>query len=329
MKEIKQYGAGFLSGEALRAEVTPENLYFSRRRFMKMMLAGSGALALAACGINPQDSLTQNSSSGGGTVNPDSGLTDELGNPATPQETINGYNNYYEFSFDKGAVAGLAKNFKTEPWQVTITGLVEEPAILSMDDIAARFKMEERIYRMRCVEGWSMIIPWLGFPLSDLIDMVKPKPSARYVRFVSYNDTRQQPAANYPGFDWPYTEGLRLDEARHPLSFLAVGLYQKPLPPQDGAPIRLVVPWKYGFKSAKALVKIEFVDSQPATFWSSAAPYEYGFYSNVNPEVPHPRWSQASERRLGESGRRPTLKFNGYENEVGALYRGMDLNKEF
>ena len=317
-------------------DITPEKLYLSRRRFMKMALAGAGSLALAACGVSPEQVTAMTSTpappaSGGVTSAPPkaSANADELGAAVTPYDTITNYNNYYEFSFDKEPVAGMAKNLKTSPWQVEISGLVESPMTISMEEILTQFTQEDRIYRMRCVEGWSMVIPWRGFQLSKLLDKVKPKPEAKYVRFTSFQDPKQEPNSTYPGFSWPYTEGLRLDEAMNKLTLLATGLYQKPLPPQDGAPIRLVVPWKYGFKSAKALVKIELVDKQPATFWNDAAPNEYGFYSNVNPDVPHPRWPQDTERRLGEFGRRATLKFNGYEKDVAALYDGMDLKANF
>jgi len=330
----------------VKTEITPEKLYVSRRRFIQLALAGAGSLALAACGINPEQvsvltstpvptpagaakgaaPTVKNATMSAGSALP---TTDELGAALTPFDTVTTYNNYYEFSFDKEPPADLAKDLITSSWQVEIGGLVEKPVTLSMEEILSQFKQEDRVYRMRCVEGWSMVIPWRGFPLSALLNRVKPKPEAKYVRFISFRDTKQEPNSSYPGFSWPYNEGLRLDEAMHDLAFLATGLYQKPLLNQDGAPIRLVVPWKYGFKSAKALVKIELIDTQPATFWSDAAPQEYGFYSNVNPEVPHPRWPQDTERRLGELGRRPTLKFNGYDKEVAALYTGMDLKVNF
>jgi sulfoxide reductase catalytic subunit YedY len=321
----------------LASEITPEKLYFSRRRFMQLVLAGAGSLALAACGVSPEQmaALTPTAmpvpqtGAVGGTPGKALPTTDELGGALTPLDTITHYNNYYEFSFDKEPVADLAQNLKISPWSVEISGLVDNPMTLSMDEIMTRFQQEDRIYRHRCVEGWSMVVPWSGFQLSKLLDVVKPKATAKYVRFISFNDPKQEQYANYPGFSWPYTEGLRMDEAMNELTLLATGLYQKPLPKQDGAPIRLVVPWKYGFKSAKALVKIELIDAMPDTFWPNSAPNEYGFYSNVNPAVPHPRWPQDTERRLGELGRRPTLKFNGYEKEVGALYTGMDLKANF
>jgi sulfoxide reductase catalytic subunit YedY len=319
----------------LAREITPEKLYISRRQFMKLALVGAGTLALAACGVPMPGNVAapaQLSPTGVAikTINGSAlATTDELGGTLTPYDTITNYNNYYEFSFDKEPVAGLAQNLKTSPWQVEISGLVDNPVTLSMEDILAQFPQENRIYRLRCVEGWSMVVPWTGFQLSKLLDLVKPKNTAKFIRFTSFRDPSQEQNADYPGYDWPYKEGLRMDEAMNSLTFLATGLYGKTLPPQDGAPIRLVVPWKYGFKSAKALIKIELIDSQPSTFWSSAAPNEYGFYSNVNPEVPHPRWPQDTERRLGELARRPTLKFNGYEKEVGNLYQGMDLKVNF
>jgi sulfoxide reductase catalytic subunit YedY len=228
-------------------------------------------------------------------------------------------------------VAELAKNFKTTPWTVTIGGLVNKPITLDLDDIKKRFGEEERVYRLRCVEAWSMVIPWMGFPLRKLIELVEPKAEAKFVRFQSLADKEQMPGLNDPfgGYQWPYTEGLRLDEAMHDLSFMATGLYGKTLPPQNGAPLRLAVPWKYGFKSIKSVVKIDLVDTQPTSLWMSAAPDEYGFYSNVNPKKPHPRWSQASERRIGEDSRRRTLMFNGYEAQVAGLYRGLDLDANY
>jgi sulfoxide reductase catalytic subunit YedY len=252
-----------------------------------------------------------------------------LGRKLTSFDAITHYNNYYEFSTDKEAVAPLAEGFPTSPWQVEISGLVEKPQTLGMEDILKLYDTEERIYRLRCVEGWSMVIPWNGFPLKKLLDAVVPMTSAKYVAFRTVLDTDHMPGLNDPLFPWPYTEGLRLDEAMNDLTLLATGLYGKDLPPQDGAPIRLVVPWKYGFKSAKSLVKIELVEKQPATFWNNIAPREYGFYSNVNPDVPHPRWSQASERRIGEGGRIPTLLFNGYADQVAQLYTGMDLKANY
>ncbi|MCE1254368.1 MAG: protein-methionine-sulfoxide reductase catalytic subunit MsrP [Anaerolineae bacterium] len=313
--------------ERLKSEVTPEGLYFSRRELIKKGLVAAGALTLAACGIPPASNIpdpavaTGQASQGLITAN----NVDELGAALTPYDTVTHFNNFYEFSLDKEAVADRAKGFVTQPWQIQIGGLVKNPMTLSMEQINKNFAAEERVYRLRCVEGWSMVIPWNGFQLSHLLEQVEPQPDAKYVYFETTFDSNQMPGLRDPGFPWPYTEGLRLDEAMNPLTLLATGIYGKPLPPQDGAPIRLVVPWKYGFKSIKSIVKINLVNEQPATLWSSVAPNEYGFFANVNPDVSHPRWSQATERRLGEISRRPTLKFNGYEKEVAYLYEGMDL----
>ena len=257
------------------------------------------------------------------------GQHDELGDPLTSYDAVTGYNNYYEFTQDKQGVAPMAKDFKTRPWTVEVSGLVNKPRTYDIDEVLKRFPREERIYRLRCVEGWSMVIPWLGFPLNQLLKEVEPTGAAKYVHFISLLDRDQMPGQHSPFFVWPYSEGLRLDEAMNDLTLVTSGLYGKDLLPQNGAPLRVVVPWKYGFKSAKAVVKIELASDQPPTLWSDAAPNEYGFYSNVNPTVPHPRWSQESERRIGESDRRPTLMFNGYADQVASLYTGMDLRVNY
>ena len=249
---------------------------------------------------------------------------DELGSPLTSFEDISNYNNYYEFTIDKAGVARLAEGFPTSPWEVQVGGLVNQPKTYSMDDLR-KFEIEERIYRMRCVEGWSMVIPWMGFPLHKLLAEVEPKAEAKYVRFETAYDLEHMPGLNSPYYQWPYIEGLRMDEAMNDLTLLSTGVYGKDLLPQNGAPIRLVVPWKYGFKSIKSIVRIDLVDTMPVSLWMAAAPSEYGFYSNVNPQVNHPRWSQTTERRIGELGRMETLMFNGYEDEVAHLYAGMDL----
>jgi len=251
-------------------------------------------------------------------------VTDQL----TPLEAITTYNNFYEFDTSKSGVAVEAKGFVTRPWQVSVGGLVNKPKVFDLDELL-KFPLEQRIYRLRCVEGWSMVIPWIGFPLSKLLEKVEPVNQARYVAFQTLFDPDRMPNQRTGVLDWPYVEGLRLDEAMHPLTIMATGLYDEVLPPQDGAPIRLVVPWKYGFKSIKSVVKITLVAEEPPTTWNIAAPDEYGFYSNVNPNVPHPRWSQATERRIGEYGRRNTLLFNGYGEQVAQLYKGMDLVKNF
>jgi sulfoxide reductase catalytic subunit YedY len=246
----------------------------------------------------------------------------------TPLEDITNYNNFYEFSSNKASVASASRGFVTRPWTVSVGGLVNKPTSFDLDELL-RFPQEDRVYRLRCVEGWSMVIPWVGFPLSTLLQKVEPTSQAKYVAFQTLYDPKRMPYPLSSGLDWPYVEGLRLDEAMHPLTILATGLYGETLPPQDGAPIRLVVPWKYGFKSIKSIVKISLVADEPPTTWNIQAPNEYGFYSNVNPSVPHPRWSQAKEHRIGEFGSRDTLIFNGYGEQVASLYQGMDLRKYF
>ncbi len=321
------------------SEITPEAVYLSRRRFMQLAGVSAAAALLAACSVptgqepapvgNGQSASQSPAASGQPGANNSSGpLKDELGSPASTVENITNYNNYYEFSLEKEPVASLARDFKTSPWQVEVSGLVNKPKTFGMEELL-KFPQEERVYRLRCVEGWSMVIPWSGFPVAALLKEVEPMGSARYLRFTTVQRPDEMPGLANRLFPWPYTEGLRLDEAMNDLALLVTGLYGKPLPNQDGAPIRLVVPWKYGFKSVKALVKIELVADQPATFWSTTAPDEYGFYANVNPDVPHPRWSQSTERRIGEISRRKTLLFNGYAEQVGQLYSGMDLRKNF
>lgn len=330
------------------SEITPEHIYLSRRQFMKGFAAiTASSLALAACekiGITPPGDLTSTSTATKTPrpipdlqkatdwfIAPTESLTlgenqvmDELGDPSTSFERVTNFTNYYEFTTNKERVASLASNFSTEPWKVEVSGMVNNPKTYDIDDLA-KFEQEERIYRMRCVEGWSMVIPWVGFPLSKILNDVEPTSEAKYVRFQTVfrpDEMRGQHDKNYP---WPYTEGLRLDEAMHDLTILATGLYGKTLLPQNGAPIRLVVPWKYGFKSIKSIVRIDLVDIEPVSLWMKVSPQEYGFYANVNPEVDHPRWSQATERRIGEKESRKTLMFNGYEEEVAHLYADMDL----
>jgi len=246
----------------------------------------------------------------------------------TSREAITNYNNFYEFDTSKAGVARAARDFVTRPWAVSVEGLVNKPRIFDIDELL-KFPLEQRIYRLRCVEGWSMVIPWIGFPLHKLLEKVEPTSQARYVAFQTLLDPQRMPYQNTGVLDWPYVEGLRLDEAMHPLTILATGLYDEQLPPQNGAPVRLVVPWKYGFKSIKSVVKITLVATEPPATWNIQTPHEYGFYSNVNPNVSHPRWSQATERRIGEAGRRDTLLFNGYAEQVAHLYQGMDLVKNF
>jgi methionine sulfoxide reductase catalytic subunit len=305
------------------SEITPEAVYLSRRSFLRAAgLFGLGA-ALTACGAKPPAAATSGPQPVAG------GSTDERGDPLTDFDAITHYNNYYEFSTGKEAVADLAAEFNTRPWTVEVGGLVHKPGTFDIDQLLEAYPQEERIYRLRCVEGWSMVIPWMGFELGRLIDQVEPMTSAAYVGFTTILDPEQMPGQSSPFYSWPYTEGLRLDEARHGLTLLATGLYGQALLPQNGAPLRLVVPWKYGFKSIKAIVRIDLLETPPATLWNTVAPNEYGFYSNVNPEVAHPRWSQASERRIGEGGRRETLMFNGYADQVAELYAGMDLRVNY
>jgi methionine sulfoxide reductase catalytic subunit len=325
------------------SEITPEHVYATRprRRFLK--LAGSlGAAALAGCAAPstpyvPPTAAPVPTAAPAATAGPQPTTsaapasavrTDELGDAMTPLDAVTGYNNYYEFSFAKEDVALWSNKLVTRPWVVQISGLVEKPVTLDIDDILKRFAQEERIYRMRCVEGWSMVIPWNGFSLSNLLALAGPTSAAKFVRFETATTPEMVNLSNR-NYPWPYTEGLRLDEAMHAMTTIATGVYGKTLPNQNGAPIRLVVPWKYGFKSIKSIVKIELTDTQPKTLWTTTSPREYGFYSNVNPGVSHPRWSQSSERRIGEAGRRRTLMFNGYEAQVGALYAGMDLTRNF
>lgn len=302
------------------SEITPKSLYLSRRDFMKTAGAVAATTLLAACAPGLAT----------GSLPTPTGLsvsqkTDELGDPLNSYQDITNYNNYYEFTTDKQGVAPLSANFKTEPWSVQVYGLVANPKTYAVEDLIQKFPPQERIYRLRCVEAWSLVVPWDGFPLSNILKEVQPTSAAKFVRFEAILDPKDMPGQNDPTYPWPYQEGLRLDEAMNDLTILATGLYGEPLPPQDGAPIRLVVPWKYGFKSIKAIVKIELVATQPATLWDTIAPDEYGFYSNVNPNRPHPRWSQATELRLGENKRIPTLLFNGYGSEVASMYTGMDL----
>lgn len=300
------------------SEITPKKLYLSRKQFIRSAgIAAAGTMFLAACEgklpVTPE-------------ITPEytGPTTDELGNPVNSYEDITHYNNYYEFSTDKTAVAELVGNFPTSPWSIEVSGLVNNPKTYTIDDLQ-KFSPEERVYRLRCVEAWSMVIPWIGFPLHRLLDDVQPTSEATYVKFTAIYDPKDMPLQGSDFLAWPYVEGLRMDEAMHDLTLMVTGMYGGELPTQDGAPLRLVVPWKYGFKGIKAIVKIELVNTQPTTLWMAAGPNEYGFYANVNPNVDHPRWSQATERRIGEVGRIKTLMFNGYEDQVASLYSGMDL----
>ena len=298
------------------SEITPEELYTNRRGFLK----AAGLLGIAA---TAGSAAAFTHAAVPGAQGPQ--LKDEL----TPFEDVTTYNNYYEFGTDKSEPAENATGLKTKPWTVKVEGLVNKPATYSIEDFIKPSKLEERVYRMRCVEGWSMVIPWQGFPMSDLINRVQPLASAKFIEFQTLFDPKQMPGQRAPILPWPYTEGLRLDEAMHPLAIFAVGLYGKTLLPQNGAPLRTVIPWKYGFKATKSIVRIRFTDTQPKTAWNQATPNEYGFYANVNPTVDHPRWSQATERRIGEFRKRPTLMFNGYADQVGRLYQGLDLRRNY
>src|SRR5438270_12067080 len=308
------------------SEITPKSLYMNRRAFL-LGTAVTGAAAVAGVRFveawSPSTTAYANTKIEG--IQKSSFSTTEK---ITPQTDVTHYNNYYEFATDKEGPADLAKNFKTRPWNVTIDGLVKKKQVLDVDSIIKMASPEERVYRHRCVEGWSIVVPWVGFSLSELIKKVEPLGKAQFVEFTTLYAPNQMPGQRVPVLDWPYVEGLRMDEAMHPLALLCFGMYGEVLPNQDGAPLRIVIPWKYGFKSAKAIVRIRFTDKQPVNSWNKAAPNEYGFYSNVNPNVDHPRWSQAKERRLGEFLKRPTLMFNGYD-QVASLYSGMDLKKNF
>ena len=320
-------------------EITAESVYLNRRSFMKGAGLALGTAALAACSqmeMPPTETETSTSNAapanavqGQVTLPPEGSTTDELGDPLNTLEQITNYNNYYEFSTDKQAVAALSADYPISPWTVEVGGLVNNPGTYDMDDLRNMFDIEERIYRLRCVEAWSMVIPWQGFPLADLLTVVEPTSQAQYVRFETVLDPERMPGQQNPWYEWPYVEGLRIDEAMNPLAILSTGLYGQDLLPQNGAPIRLVVPWKYGFKSIKSIVKIDLVAEEPTSLWMAAAGHEYGFYANVNPDVNHPRWSQASERRIGERGRRQTLPFNGYADQVAYLYEGMDLQENY
>jgi sulfoxide reductase catalytic subunit YedY len=316
------------------SEVTPQSVYCNRRQFLAGTAAAGAALAVGGAlldAVAPRTKALAASKLTGLMKSPLS--TSE---PQTPYQDVTHYNNFYEFGTDKEDPAKNAQRFKTTPWTVSVEGEVAKPAKFDLETITKLAPLEERVYRHRCVEAWSIVVPWIGYPLSALLEKVQPTPKAKFVAFQSLYDPAQMPMHNsildplhYAGIEFPYVEGLRLDEAMHPLAIVCVGMYGETLPPQDGAPVRLVVPWKYGFKSIKSIVKIKLVEKQPPTTWNISAPNEYGFYSNVNPKVDHPRWSQAKERRLGEFFKRATLPFNGYGDQVAQLYAGMDLRKYF
>ncbi len=333
---IRSNQQGFM--HPVPSEITSQQAYLKRRQWMQGLAAGAGGAVLATWAA--RDAMAQ--ASGPNVVRPGklaplstrpSGVPGaQTVEKVTEYRDASSYNNFYEFGTDKADPAAKAGRMKVRPWTVTVDGLVHKPRTFDVDDLLRLSALEERVYRMRCVEGWSMVIPWVGYSLAHLIREVEPMGSARYVEFETLADREVMPGLRSSVLLWPYLEGLRLDEARHPLAMLALGMYGEVLPNQNGAPLRLVVPWKYGFKSGKSIVRIRFTDKEPKTSWNVAAPQEYGFYSNVNPDVPHPRWSQATERRIGDDGglfakRRKTLLFNGYEPQVGQLYAGMDLKK--
>jgi methionine sulfoxide reductase catalytic subunit len=319
---------------ATTSDITPRAVYEQRRRFLQHLAIGGAGTALA--GWAQREALAQDATPRPGKLAALPGSRSAVSGALTMEKLtsykdVSSYNNFYEFGTDKSDPVRNAHTLQTRPWTVAIEGAVKKPQTLAIEDILKLAPLEERIYRLRCVEGWSMVIPWVGFSLSELIKRVEPTGNAKYVEFHTLADPKQMPYVRSSVLDWPYVEGLRMDEAMHPLSLIAVGLYGEVLPNQNGAPLRLVVPWKYGFKSAKSIARIRFVEKEPKTAWVKAAAQEYGFYSNVNPKVDHPRWSQATERRIGEDGlfqkKRPTLMFNGYEAQVGQLYAGMDLAK--
>lgn len=327
------FKSGFL--HPLSSEITPRAAYEGRRDMLKLLASGVAGAAMASWAA--RDAQAQ--AAAPGKLAPLKGAKSAVPGAQTMEKLTEykdatSYNNYYEFGTDKGDPVKNAGTLKTSPWTVEVEGLVKKPGKYGIEDLIKLSAQEERIYRLRCVEGWSMVIPWVGYSLSELIKKVEPQGSAKYVEFVTLADPKTMPFVGSRILDWPYTEGLRMDEAMHPLTLLTFGMYGEVLPNQNGAPVRVVVPWKYGFKSAKSIVKIRFVEKEPGTAWNKAAAQEYGFYSNVNPNVDHPRWSQATERRIGDGGglfakRAKTLMFNGYEAQVGQLYAGMDLKKNY
>ncbi|MEX2182482.1 MAG: protein-methionine-sulfoxide reductase catalytic subunit MsrP [Gemmatimonadaceae bacterium] len=309
------------------SEITPESAYFDRRTF----LAAAGVLGAGIVGarlLYAHDAVAaQGQGAAQGSLGTPYGL--QPNDTPTPEVDVTGYNNFYEFGTGKDDPKANAQSFRTRPWTVKVEGLCEKPGDYALEDFLKPSRMEDRIYRMRCVEAWSMVIPWRGIPMADVIARAKPTSRARFVELTTLHDPQQMPGQRLPILEWPYVEGLRLDEAMHPLTLLATGVYGKDLPNQNGAPLRLVVPWKYGFKGVKSIVRMRFVETMPRTAWAIAAPNEYGFYANVNPTVDHPRWSQATERRIGEFRRRPTLMFNGYADQVASLYSGLDLRRNY
>jgi sulfoxide reductase catalytic subunit YedY len=307
------------------SEITSKGLYLNRREFITAAARIGAAAGLAAAGL----AVPSAAHAGVKLQNIRKSALSTTGEDLTPLKDVTTYNNYYEFGTGKEDPSETAHKLHPSPWSVSIEGEVKKPKVLSIDDLLKLSPLEERVYRMRCVEGWSMVIPWVGYSFSELVKRAEPTSKAKYVEFVSLADEQQMPGVKLPILDWPYLEGLRMDEAMHPLTILCLGLYGETLPNQNGAPVRVVIPWKYGFKNGKSIVKIRFIEEQPKTTWMLANPREYGFYSTVNPQVDHPRWSQAKERRIGEFGKRATLMYNGYGDQVASLYAGMDLRKNF
>jgi methionine sulfoxide reductase catalytic subunit len=313
------------------SEITDKKLYLNRREFLRATSATAATAAVAATGVLGACALLEAKGAPHGRKLPNikKGFALNVGDKLNAWEDITSYNNYYEFGTDKSDPAEYAKNFKTEPWKVTVEGECAKKGVMDLEDVLKGETLEERVYRHRCVEAWSMIIPWVGFPLANFIKRCEPTSKAKYVEFYTLYDPKQMPGTRVPVLRWPYVEGLRMDEALHPLTLLVAGLYDEVLPNQDGAPLRLAIPWKYGFKHIKSIVKVRFVERQPLNSWQQQAPDEYGFYANVNPGVDHPRWSQSNERRIGEFLRRRTLMFNGYGDQVASLYTGLDLRKNY
>jgi len=308
-----------IASDPLSSEITSKSTYLNRRSFLK------GGAATAAAALMPWSvSAAPTRAREFPNLIKSPFSTDE---PQNKYDDVTGYNNFYEFGTNKSDPYDNAGGFMNRPWSITVDGLCDRPGALDIEDLLTKYSLEERIYRMRCVEAWSMVIPWVGVSLRDVLKKFEPSSKAKYVEFTTLIDKKQFPGQNYPTIPWPYTEGLRLDEAMHPLTLLSVGIFGEELPAQNGAPVRLVVPWKYGFKSIKSIIHMRFVEEMPKTTWEQQAPSEYGFYANVNPEVDHPRWTQSKERRIGEFFRRPTASFNGYAEEVADLYKGMDLRK--
>jgi sulfoxide reductase catalytic subunit YedY len=307
------------------SEITARGVYCKRRAFMCAGVTLGAAAGLAAAGIV----FPRLARAGVKLSDVRRSALSTTGEEVTPLKDVTTYNNYYEFGTGKDDPSENAHKLRVRPWSVAVEGEVAKPKVYDIDELLKLAALEERVYRMRCVEGWSMVIPWVGYSFSELVKRVQPTSKAKYVQFISLADPDQMPGVKLPVLDWPYSEGLRMDEAMHPLTLLCLGMYGEVLPNQDGAPVRVVIPWKYGFKSGKAIIKIRFVETEPKTTWMLANPREYGFYSNVNPQVDHPRWSQARERRIGEFGKRTTLMFNGYGEQVASLYAGMDLGKYF